>query len=147
MLHALISNTDMKVAIPIWEGRVSPLMDSACHLLVAEIAGGREVSREIVDIPQTGIRGRTRFISGLGINLLICGAISHQFEQMLTVSGTKASPWFRGDVDDIIVAHSEGNLQNDRFFLPGCRRRRQGRRRYRVSCRSLGRGRMYEEDS
>jgi len=42
----------MKVAIPIWNGRVSPVMDTACRLLVVDFADGREVSRETWDIPQ-----------------------------------------------------------------------------------------------
>ena len=114
----------MKIAVPIWDGRVSPLMDTARQLLVAEVAGSREISREVVDIPQTDVTHRAGFISELGVSVLICGAISRQFEQMLAASGIKTSPWFRGDVGEVIAAHFNGNLQSSSFYMPGCGRRR-----------------------
>jgi predicted Fe-Mo cluster-binding NifX family protein len=121
----------MKVAIPTWDGRVSPVMDTARHLLVTEFADGSEVSRETVIIPQANISSRVSFLTDLGIDVLICGAISHQFEHMLAASGIEPYPWFRGNVDEIIAAYFDGVLQNDSFLLPGCRRRGRGRGRRR----------------
>ena len=118
----------MKTAIPIWNGRVSPVMDTACRLLITETVDGREISRTIVDIPQANMSHRTGFISGLGVDVLICGAISHQFDRMLNALGIKTNPWFRGDVDEVIAAHLKGVLQNDNFLLPGCGRRRRRQR-------------------
>lgn len=122
-----------KVAIPIWDRRVSPVMDTAHRLLTAEIVDGQEVSRTIVDIPETDISRIARFIAGLGIDDLICAAISHQFEQMLHASGIMVRPWFQGEIDEIIDAYSGGFLRNDDFFSPGRGRRRRrgvgGRRR------------------
>jgi predicted Fe-Mo cluster-binding NifX family protein len=118
-------------------------MDTARQLLVAEVVGNREVSRQVVEIPQALVSHRVGFISELGIDLLICGAISRQFEQMLTASGIKTSPWFRGDVADVIAAHFNGNLQNSTFYMPGCgRRKREGRGGRRRGGRGgFGRGR------
>ena len=127
-----------KVAIPIWNGRVSPVMDTACRLLVVDLADGREVSRETLDIPQVIIPYRVSFLADRGIEVLICGAISHQFERMLVASGIKPYPWFRGDVDEIIAAYSGGVLQNDSFLLPGCGRRGRGRGRRRGRRAGLG---------
>jgi len=135
-----------KVAIPIWDGRVSPVMDTARQLLVIELADGSEVSRTVVDIPQANISGRTGFVSDLSIDVLICGAISHQFEQMLAASGIKAHPWFRGDIDEIIAAYHSGILQNDSFLMPGCRRRGRGRSRQRQGREGRGRCRQYKEE-
>ena len=139
---------NMKVAIPIWDGRVSPVMDTACRLLIAEITGSQEVSRTVVDIPQVSICHRASFISGLGIDLLICGAISHEFEQMFIASGVEMRPWYCGNVDEIIAAYSNGTLQKDNFFLPGraLRRRRGNRRQRRAGCSRSGKQRMYKED-
>ena len=135
-----------KVAIPIWDGRVSPVMDTARQLLVIELADGSEVSRTVVDIPQASISGRTGFVSDLCIDVLICGAISHQFERMLAGSGIKAHPWSRGDVDEIIAAYRGGILRNDSFLMPGCRRRGRGRGRQRQDRAGRGRCRQYKEE-
>ena len=136
----------MKVAIPIWNGRVSPLLDTACRLLLVEFESDHEVFRETIDIPQVNIPYRVSFLVDRGVKVLICGAISHQFEQMLTVSGIKPVPWLGGDVDEILAAYAAGSLQNDNYRLPGCgqfnRRRRCKRQGRRLG---FGRGRQFEE--
>jgi len=119
----------MKIAVPIWEGRVSPVMDSATRLLVIDSEDGVEKSREMVSLPTTGIGDRARFLSSMGIEVLICGAISRQFEQLLAATGIRTSPWFRGNVDEVVTAHSRGELQNENFRMPGCGMgRRRGRK-------------------
>ena len=87
----------MKVAMPIWEGRLSPVMDSAGRLLVIEIINGQELSRAAYEIPSADVNTRARFIAGLGIDILICGAISQQMEQRLKAAGVQTSSWFRGE--------------------------------------------------
>ncbi len=142
----------MKVAVPIWDGRISPVMDTALRLVVAESDNGEETSRAVVDIPRADIAQRAGFISGLGVDVLVCGAISHQFERLLSASGVRVNPWMGGNVDEIIIACIGGNLQRSCFFLPGCGRGR-GRRRHSSSMagrpRRRGRGRFntFEEDS
>ncbi|MEA2031612.1 MAG: dinitrogenase iron-molybdenum cofactor biosynthesis protein [candidate division Zixibacteria bacterium] len=137
----------MKIAIPIWNGRVSPVMDTARQLLIAEIDDGLEVSRTVVDIPQTNISHLANFISGHRIDTLICGAISHQLEQMLAASGIRINPWFRGNVDKVIAAHSAGILQDDNFLLPGCGRgRRRGRGGRRGRHAKLGWRKRFKEE-
>ena len=73
-----------------------------------------------------GVSNLARFIRGLHIDALICGAISHQLEHMLITVGVKSFPWYRGNVDEIIAAHLGGFLHNEDFLLPGCRRRGRG---------------------
>ncbi|MBN2225920.1 MAG: hypothetical protein JW763_01005 [candidate division Zixibacteria bacterium] len=137
----------MKIAIPIWNNRVSPVMDSAGRLLLIEIDNGAIGARSLIDIPPLHPVQMARFIVDLGIDRLICGAISHRLQMMLTTSGLNVLPWVRGQVDDIITAFINGNLQNQDFYLPGCRRggHRRGRgcgRRY-----GMGHGRFYLEES
>jgi predicted Fe-Mo cluster-binding NifX family protein len=126
-------------------------MDTALRLVVAESVNGQETSRTMVDIPQAGIAQRAGFLAGLEVDVLICGAISHPFERLLAASGVRVNPWVGGDVNEIISAHMNGNLQKSRFFLPGCGRGR-GRRRHMSSTagrpRRRGRGRFntFEED-
>ena len=118
-----------KVAISIWDYRVSPVMDTACHLLLVEISDGHEVSREKVGIPAGSMPDLANFMTGLRIDILICGALSYRLEKMLTASGVKVYPWFRGDIDEIIAAYTSGTLEGDNYLLPGRRRRRMGRGR------------------
>jgi len=139
---------NLKVAIPILNERVSPVMDTACRLLVTEIVDDREVSRTVFDIPQSDISNRASFIAQLGIDVLICGAISQQFEQIITASGIRLLPWYCGYGNEIIAAYSNGTLQNGSFLSPGCRRQQRcrGRGQRRAGRSGSGRKRPFKED-
>ena len=52
---------------------------------------------------------------------------SQELEEMLISSGIEVNPFIRGSIDDIIAAYCHGSLRDDRFFLPGCRRKGRGR--------------------
>jgi len=123
----------MKFAISIWEGRVSPVMDTAGQLLITEVRARQVVTREVKSIPESGLFERVRFILGQNIDVLICGAISQAFERMLLAGGVTVVPWYRGQIEDIIEAQLNGKLGNNSFFMPGCRRpgrhRKKGHRR------------------
>ncbi len=119
-----------KVAISIWDSRVSPVMDTACHLLLVEVTDGREISRENVGIPPGSLPDLVNLLTSLQVDALICGAISYRLEKMLTASGIKPYPWFRGDIDEILAAYTSGILEDGNYLLPGRRHRRQGRGRH-----------------
>ncbi len=119
-----------KVAISIWNKRVSPVMDTASQLLIFTTDDERqEVLKEIVPIPQSNITDRINYFVSKGITILFCGAISHHFEQALRASGIEVQPFLGGNVDDIIIAYLNGTFQSNNFLLPGCKRgHRKGRR-------------------
>jgi len=110
-------------------------MDTACHLLLVDITDGREVSREKVGIPMGGLSDLIGFLTDHRVDVLICGALSYRLERMLTASGIKPYPWFRGDIDEIIAAYASGILEGGNYLLPGRRHRRQGKGR---RCRQGG---------
>ena len=137
----------MKIAIPTWKGRVSPVMDTARVLMIVEWSEGHEVSKTTVEIPLMGISNLAQFLKQLHIDALICGAISRHLEHMLIAVGVKSYPWYRGDVDEIVAAHLGGSLHDENFLLPGCRRRGRGGGRCRRGRTGLGRNTQTEEKS
>jgi len=117
-----------RIAIPVWEGRVSPVLDTAERLWVQDLDDGSQTPADIVDFRHPDLRHRMQFIRGLGIQTLLCGAVSRQLHNLLLEAGIAVRPWLTGDVEDIAAAYSEGRLTGNRFLLPGCRkRRRRGR--------------------
>lgn len=130
IFYAIIFSMKDKIAISIWNKRISPVMDTATQLLIFIVDNEqKEDFREIVTIPQSNISGRISFILSKKISILICGAISYQFEQALRVSGVEVQSFLGGNVDDIIEAYSDRTFQRDNFLLPGCGKgRRRGRR-------------------
>ena len=107
------------------------MLDTARQLMIAELDEGKDGSREIIDIPQLHPVLRAKFIGDLSIDRLICGAVSRQLELFLIQAGVRLIPWITGDVDDIILAYTQGQPLQEAFCLPGCcrfsGRRRMGR--------------------
>jgi len=120
----------MQIAVPIWEGRVSPVFDTARNLLVVQAVNGRETGRiQRAMLPGQG-PSKVHALSTEGIDVLICGAISRRFLDMCSINRIRVIPWVSGPVNDVISAFLAGTLPHPAYTMPGCRKRkRRGRRR------------------
>jgi len=120
---------DMNVAVSTWFGRVSPVFDVARVLLVVEFRGHSEVGREEAHIDETSLAARARRLDELGVDVLVCGAISAPLEQMLLASGVRVIPRICGPVEDVLRAFASERIADVAFRMPGCCGRPQRRHR------------------
>lgn len=114
----------MRIAIPVWEDKVSPVFDTALKLLVVEITGQREVSRFFYYIDDNDLTQKCHMIRKLDLDTLICGAVSHGFLQMLLASGMEIVQEISGPVEEVLKAYLQGNVFQTKFLMPGCKRGR-----------------------
>lgn len=126
----------MLVAIPIWQGRVSPVFDVAGQVLLIELEESVEKSRREQLLPDEGPDRRVDRIAEQGVGTLICGAISRLLESLLVARGIHVIPQVCGSVDEVLDAFNAGELHDERFAMPGCCGRRKGRQH---RCRTRGR--------
>jgi len=112
----------MKVALPIWNGRISPVFDVAEHFCVLEVEDGVIKNRWIHN---TENNSRVATLWKLGIDVVICGAVSRQLEAALWVAGMDVIPEICGPVDPVIRAFLRGSLAEGTYFSP-CRSARSG---------------------
>ena len=75
----------MKVAMPVWEGRVSPVFDVSRRLLVVEAQGGVEVDRCEVPLGEESPPHRAGRLVDMGVDVLICGGVSRSLVDALNV--------------------------------------------------------------
>ena len=116
----------MRIAIPIADGRISPVFDVAEKLVLVDVEAGREVGRTETPLMDEAIELRARRVAQLGVNVLICGAISRPLHALLSAAGVEVIPQTCGEVEEVLGAFVEGRLIGDAFVMPGCcgRRRR-----------------------
>jgi predicted Fe-Mo cluster-binding NifX family protein len=122
----------MRIAVPDWQGRVSPVFDVAEQVLLVDLDGPVESSRRTELLGDTAVHARARRLAELGVDVVVCGAISWQLEALLTGSGIRVIPLVCGAVEEIVQAFREGTLEDERYAMPGCcrkRRRAHNRRR------------------
>ncbi|MCP4666788.1 MAG: hypothetical protein GY849_10515 [Deltaproteobacteria bacterium] len=118
----------MKIAIPIWEKGISPVFDTASRLLIVEVNDQKEASRVEIYLDEQDLSRRCVRIRNLGIDTLICGAISRSFSRMLMASGVNVIPELCGQAGDVLDAYLKGNLfSSSRYQMPGCKKNRRRR--------------------
>jgi len=131
LARAVHLRVTMRIAIPQWQRRVSPVFDVAGSLLLVDFEDGRELRREEVRLARTDAVGRAAELSRLGPDILVCGAISALLEARLTAAGVQVIGFVCGAVEDILSGFLNGELASPAFQMPGCwgqrRRMRQGR--------------------
>ena len=111
----------MKVALSIWNNRISPVFDTSRHILIVEVVDGEEKSRGEHSIEELFPPLRARRIKELGIDLLICGAISNPVACLIDSLGIRLLPWVSGEVEEVLGAFKRGELAQPRYLMPGCR--------------------------
>lgn len=109
----------MKIAIPIWEDKVSPVLDAASRLLIVEVVDQKEASRFETYLDEQDFSRRCVRIRRLGVDTLICGAISRAFSKILEASGIHIVPGISGHPEDVLDAYLKGNLFSSKFLMPG----------------------------
>ena len=143
----------MRVVLPIFHGRVSPVLDSARVLLLVDYsrestvyrahrgekttlgavnrrpqheAGeicGLEVARSEVSLEATNPLRRVARLRGLWVDVVICGVVSRPLSAALSAAGITVIPLRRGPVEEVLAAFVAGSLGNARFRLPGSDRK------------------------
>ena len=111
----------MKIAIPIWGNRMSPVFDTSSRLRVVDIADNRERERTETEWQSKDLSGRCIHIRNLGVDVLICGAITGHFARLLRAAGIEVIPGISGDPEEVLNAYLEGTLSSARFLMPGCK--------------------------
>jgi predicted Fe-Mo cluster-binding NifX family protein len=109
----------MKVAMAHWRGRVSPVFDVADHLFLLTVEGSREVDRENLRLASRGPFERVKELSELGVEVLLCGAISLTLEKALIGAGIRVVGFLGGELEGVICAFLEGCLNDGRVRHTG----------------------------
>ncbi|WP_300461555.1 NifB/NifX family molybdenum-iron cluster-binding protein [Desulfobacula sp.] len=111
----------MKVAVTIWDEKISPVFDSAHTLLIVDIK-----NEQIKNISYHSFEPKfearlTEELGHLGVEVLICGAISETHSTLIEASSIQLIPFIGGNVTQIIETYAKGNPLAPTFLMPGCR--------------------------
>ena len=88
---AIAISSRMKVAVPEWQGRVSPVLDAASKVLLVEIEGQQQLQRQEAVLGPTNPWARAQALRQMGAEVLICGAVSWPLESALRSAGIQVT--------------------------------------------------------
>jgi predicted Fe-Mo cluster-binding NifX family protein len=112
----------MKIAIPIFENRISPRFDFSPEMWVIEVEGGKVVGQEKFPTTNLSLPQRLKQITSNGVDKVICGGIDGFSRDQLGSRGIGVVQDVIGDAEIVIDLFMEGRLR------PGlCCERRGGR--------------------
>ena len=115
----------MRIAIAVWQSRISPVFDTAGQLLILEIENSCESQRTEQSIFEPSMQKRVDQLVELDVDVLLCGAISRQLADMVAASGIRLVPWLTGDAEGVLQWYLTGKPIDSRFLMPGCDRQRR----------------------
>jgi predicted Fe-Mo cluster-binding NifX family protein len=114
----------MKIAIPIWNERISPVFDVAQKLAIMTVEAGDVSYCEEKELGATPYE-KIRILKESNVSLLICGAISGPLMMQIRCAGIEVVFDICGPVSEVVEAFLADQLGTERFMMPGCCRRRR----------------------
>jgi len=109
----------MKIAIPVWENKVSPVLDTASRLMVVELKDEGPMLRFEIYLDERDLSQRCLRIQDLCVNTLICGAVTRHFSDLLKASGINLIQGISGQPEAVLNAYLGGTLALSKYLMPG----------------------------
>jgi predicted Fe-Mo cluster-binding NifX family protein len=90
------------IALPVFQNRVSPLMDVSSRYVIYETEDGQIKQRMDISLNTDGESSRVEKLKEIGVNTIICGAVSGCVAHIINEKGMRLLPMIYGPVDEII---------------------------------------------
>ena len=100
----------MKIAIPMFNTRVSPRFDFASKILVATIEGRQVIDRETYSLINLNPIRRSSLLSDLGVNTIICGGINSFYQRLINANAIEVISMVQGEIEEVLELFINGNL-------------------------------------
>ena len=119
----------MKIAIPLFEKRISPRFDCAQSFLLAVAENGEVVERKELPAALWTPLERVKKLKDLGVDTLICGGIDEVSARRLIFYRVRIYSWVTGRAEEAIYSLLRGGLESGIMVGPGGHRRGRWRLR------------------
>jgi predicted Fe-Mo cluster-binding NifX family protein len=111
----------IRIAIPIFKNKVSPVFDSCTRVFLVDIEENREVDRKEIYLDALALTERVTILLKSGVETVICGGISDVMESMLMGVKIDLVSDITGEIDHVLKAYLDQGLDQTQFRIPGFR--------------------------
>jgi len=91
-------------------------MDTAGHIRIIEFEDTKVMSNSDEILPRSHKVQKVLFLKNLGIELIICGAVSRHLHQLLISSGIEVIPFIHGSINIVLEAYENGELSAENIL-------------------------------
>lgn len=89
-------------------------------MCLIELDGDEERNRSNITLIKRDPFERAQEVSSMGVEILICGAVSRVLRMALAGAGIEVIGFICGDIETVLGAFLRGQLMNGHFSMPGC---------------------------
>jgi predicted Fe-Mo cluster-binding NifX family protein len=115
------------LAVPVFNDRLSPLLDVADRFAIVDIVDNRLEHRAMITVNEPDERRRIEKLRELGVTCIISGAVSGYVSRLVACCNMDLISWVSGGIDDVLEAYMGGSLSSlieaHRSCVRGTRRR------------------------
>lgn len=97
-----VEEDTMKIAIPVFQTKISPRFDQAQGFVVLEMENDNIIVRKTLTTQGWSVLDKMKHLVDLEVNTLICGGIDRASLQYLGFKGIKIYSWVTGEVEDAV---------------------------------------------
>jgi len=121
------------VALPVFQDRLSPLLDEAHKFIVITLDNGMVIERTVVEMSENSPFIKIEHLKEMGVTVILCGAVSDTLAKFIVERELQLFSWLAGTVDEVIDQYINGMLPQTCFkyskrdaYMQACRRHRRG---------------------
>jgi predicted Fe-Mo cluster-binding NifX family protein len=96
------------------------VFDVSREALILTIEKGVVASRSIENIETPIASLKLDRLTELGIETLVCGAITEPLQHELSIRGVRVIDFVAGEIDVVVKSLLDGTLPNPALSMPGC---------------------------
>ncbi len=111
----------IRVAIPIFRMRVSPVFDTCTRIIIVDIETSREIDRKEIYLDALSLTERVTILRKSGVHTVICGGISNTLAIRLSDAKIALISDISGEIEPVLAAYLAESLGDSRFLMPGAR--------------------------
>lgn len=108
------------VAIPVFQERISPLLDEARRFILFEIAEGGVSQKIVINIDLDTCAMRIARLKEMGVTSIVSGAVSGDVSDIIIAYGIHHYPWNNGYVSNVIELFLDNRLRPCRASFNQC---------------------------
>lgn len=120
------------IALPVFQERLSPLLDEARKFVIITLRGEVIAERTLIEINEQSAFIRIERLKEMGVIVILCGAVSDVVAKFIIEREFQLYSWLTGTTDEVVDQYIKGTLpQNCMRYLNKsgmrmCKRHRRG---------------------
>lgn len=98
------------IALPVFQDRLSPLLDEARKFVVITLSGDAITERTVIKINEQSAFIRIERLKEMGVSVILCGAVSDVVAKFIIEREFQLYSWLTGTVDEVVEQYKQGAL-------------------------------------